>query len=186
MLDMTACQYDQESAYTVRVSNAAFLPSEGEIRVRLEGAGKIGERFVSIVAIRDLSILEHLDPIIDWTRQQVEQRFTGKSYQLSYRVYNNNGITDDHDAVHIRIPNEACVVVEGIAETEQLAEELTMMGAQLLAYAPSITEKAGRALPTLAFDGLLSAPPAYQWTINHSLTVEDPLELFKLYMLTVE
>jgi hypothetical protein len=35
-------------------------------------------------------------------------------------------------------------------------------------------------------DGVLSAPPVYRWSINHTVKVDDPLSLFKINIETVE
>jgi hypothetical protein len=36
-----------------------------------------------------------------------------------------------------------------------------------------------------AFDEVLPASPAYRWTLNHTVTVADGLELFPTHLATV-
>ena len=57
-LDMSECRYEQVAEKTTRISGAAFRPA-AEFRVKLEGAGRIGERFGwSVVRVRDARKVE--------------------------------------------------------------------------------------------------------------------------------
>jgi hypothetical protein len=51
-IDMSQCCYEQYDERTVHVTGPRYLPAS-ELRVKLEGAGKIGERYVGIVGVRD-------------------------------------------------------------------------------------------------------------------------------------
>ena len=48
-LDMSDCRYEQVDERTTRVTGPRFVPAE-RIRVKLEGSGKVGERFVGMSA----------------------------------------------------------------------------------------------------------------------------------------
>ena len=63
-LDMSECRYEQIADKTTRVTGAKFTPA-AEFRVKLEGAGKIGERYVGLVGIRDPYTIAHVDQVID-------------------------------------------------------------------------------------------------------------------------
>jgi hypothetical protein len=52
VLDMRHCRYEQYAEKTTRVTGPEFKPAT-EFRVKLEGSGKVGERYVGIVGIRD-------------------------------------------------------------------------------------------------------------------------------------
>ena len=73
-LDMSDCRYEQVAEKTTRITGAKFVPA-AEFRVKLEGAGKIGERYVGMVGIRDPYTIAHVDEVIGWARQQVRERF---------------------------------------------------------------------------------------------------------------
>src|SRR6195256_3177386 len=90
-LDMSECDYEQIAARTTRVSGAKFLPA-AEFRVKLEGAGKIGERYVGMVGIRDPYTIAPGDEVMGWARQQVRERFGDTGYELHYIVYGRDGI----------------------------------------------------------------------------------------------
>jgi hypothetical protein len=67
------------------------------LRVKLEGAGKIGERYVGIVGVRDPYTIANLDLVTAWTRQQVVKRFGDKGYDLNFTIYGRNAILGDRE-----------------------------------------------------------------------------------------
>ena len=71
-------------------ARASSRPSA--IRVKLEGAGKVGERYVGIAGIRDPYTIAHIDAVIEWARQQVRERFGDAGYELHYTVYGRDGV----------------------------------------------------------------------------------------------
>jgi hypothetical protein len=179
-LDMTDCRYEQVDAKSTRVTGQVFHPTQGRIKVKLEGSGKIGERFIGIVGIRDPYTIRNIDRVIDWARSQVEERFSGKPYQLHYTIYGKNGVMGDLEPVREIRSHELGVVVEGIAPTREMAEEVALIGSRQIFYArlPEVKGTAGTA--AFIVDGVLPAPAAYLWTLNHVLPVDDPMELFAL------
>ena len=82
--------------------------------------------------------------------------------------------------------HELGIVVEGIAETEQMAEEVTVLGTRQLLYVrlPEIQSTAGTA--ALVSNKVLLAPPAYRWTIHHTVAVDDPMELFEVHEVPID
>jgi hypothetical protein len=181
VLDMTDCRCEQEDDATARLIGGTFIPIDGCVNVTLEGVGKIGDRFVGIIGLHDPYTVQHLDELLDWTRSQIEQFFVGKSYELLCRVYGKPDTSDEVEPVQANTSPEVGIILEGIAETEQLAEELTVMAMRhLLSALPSNgTVLAGVA--DLVCDSILPAPPAYRWTINHTIGVDNPLEFFEIH-----
>ena len=185
VLDMTDCHYEQEDDATIRLTGATFIPVEGHTHVTLEGAGKVGDRVVGIIGVRDSYTMHHLDTMLAWTRSQIEQQFVGKSYELVYRVYGKPDALNALTPIVADTSPEVGILLEGIAETEQLAEELTVMAMRHLLYAPPPNGTAPAGFPDLVLDGLLSAPPAYRWTINHTIEVDDPVALFEMHEMMI-
>ena len=73
-LDMSDCRYEQIAEKTTRITGARFRRAD-EFRVKLEGAGKVGERYVGMVGIRDPYTIAHVDEVIAWARDKVRERF---------------------------------------------------------------------------------------------------------------
>jgi hypothetical protein len=176
-LDMTHCHYEQVSAKTTRVTGMQFDPAE-DFRVKLEGSGKVGERFVGLAAIRDPYTIANVDRVIDWAREQTRERFGETGWELHYSVFGRNGVMGDMEPLKARPGHELCILVQGVAPTREQAEEVAMTGTRQLFYArlPDVKGTAGGV--AFPLDEVLPASPAYHWTMNHTMAVSDPLEVF--------
>ncbi len=177
MLDMTNCRYDQVTDRTTRVTGMEFVPAE-QFRVKLEGSGKVGERFVGMAGIRDPYTVANVDAVIEWARNQTIERFGPDGWELHYNVFGRDGIMGPMEPRRDQPGHELCVMVQGIAPTVEMAEEVTMTGTRQMFYArlPDVKGTAGGV--SFVLDEVLRASPAYRWTLNHTMAVDDPLELF--------
>ncbi|MEM4721217.1 MAG: acyclic terpene utilization AtuA family protein [Candidatus Methanomethylicaceae archaeon] len=186
ILDMTHCEYEQVDEKTTRITGMAFIPTKGKITIKLEGSGKVGERYIGIVGIRDPYSIQNIDKVIAWARSQVEERFLGKEYQIFYHIYGKNGVMGDLEPVKEIRSHELCIIVEGVAPTKKVAEEVTLIGSRQIFYArlPEVKGTAGTA--AFLIDGVLPAPPAYEWTVNHIVPVDDPMEFFQIHETIIE
>jgi len=184
-LDMAECVYEQIADKTTRITGARFRAAE-EFRVKLEGAGKVGERYVGMVGIRDPYTIGNVDAVIAWARDKVRERFGDSGYELHYTVYGRDGIMGALEPNRDRPAHELCILVQGVAPTADMAEELTMIGTRQMFYArlPEVKGSAGSV--AFALDEVLRASPAYRWTLNHTLRCGDPLELFPTHIVTVD
>jgi len=184
MLDMRQCRYEQVDEKTTRVTGPTFVPAR-DLRVKLEGAGKVGERYVGIAGVRDPYTVANIDRVIGWARQQVRARFGDSGYELHYHVYGKNGVMGDLEPLKDAPGHELGIVVYGIAPEAALAEEVCMMGTRQMFYArlPDVKGTAGGV--AFPLDEVMRASPAYRWTINHTMRVRDPLELFPVHLVDV-
>ena len=184
-LDMTDCVYEQFDEKTCRISNAKFIPIEGRVKVKLEGSGFVGERYMGMAGIRDPYTIKHIDKVIQWAKDQVEERLHGKDYQLSYRIFGKNGVMGDLEPVKETRSHELLVVVEGVSPDDKVAEEVTLIGTRQIFYArlPEVKGTAGTA--AFILDEVVKVSAAYEWTMNHTVAVDDPMELFPTHMITV-
>jgi hypothetical protein len=183
LLDMAKCDYKQISEKTTQVTGAKFIPSDG-IRVKLEGSGILGYRFVGIAGIRDQQTIDRVDQVIEWAKTQVRERFGDDGYELHYNVYGRDGIMGAMEPNRDNPAHELCLVVQGVAPTKEMAEELTLTATRQLFYArlPDVKGTAGGV--SFVFDEVLQASPACTWTLNHTMSVADGLELFPTTMTT--
>ena len=181
-IDMSGCVYEQFDERTTRVTGPKFIPAP-ELRVKLEGAGKIGERYVGIVGVRDPYTIARIDEVIAWARQQVRERFGETGYQLTYTVYGRDGIMGELEPLRHKPGHELCIVVQGIAPTKEMAEEVCITGTRQMFYArlPDVKGTAGGV--AFILDEVMPASPAYRWTVNHTVRIDDPMELFPVHMI---
>jgi hypothetical protein len=154
------------------------------VRVKLEGAGKVGERFVGICGIRDPYTIANVDQVIEWARTQVRARFGSSGYELHYNVYGRDGVMGDLEPLRDQPGHELCIMVQGVAPSAKMAEEVAMIGLRQMFYArlPDVKGTAGSV--SFPLDEVLHASPAYRWTLNHTVAVRDPMELFPIHMTT--
>lgn len=187
MLDMTDCSYEQFDTRTTRVTGPRFVPST-EIRVKLEGAGKVGERYMGFAGVRDPYTIARIDEVIAWARQAVRERFGDESeggYELHYQVYGRDGVMGKLEPLRDRPAHELGILVFGVAPTAQMAEEVALTGTRQMFYArlPDVKGTAGGV--AFPLDEVVRVSPAYRWTLNHTVRVDDPMELFEVNTITV-
>ena len=113
-IDMSRCHYEQYDGRTVRVTGPTYAPAS-ELQVKLEGAGKIGERYVGIVGIRDPYTIVNIDRVTSWARQQVAESFGDTGYELHFTIYGRNAIIGEREPLKARPGHELGVVVQGVA-----------------------------------------------------------------------
>jgi len=185
-LDMQNCVYEQFDEKTCRITNPKFIPIEGKVKVKLEGSGKVGERYLGMAGIRDPYTIKNIDKVIDWAKAQVKERFDGEDYQLSYRIFGKNGVMGDLEPIKETKSHELLVVVEGVAPTKKMAEEITLIGTRQIFYArlPEVKGTAGTA--AFVVDEVIEISPAFEWTMNHTVAVDDPTELFPITMIDID
>lgn len=183
-IDMRDCVYEQYDERTTRVTGPRYVPSD-ELRVKLEGAGKVGERYVGIVGVRDPYTISRIDEVIAWAKAAVRERFGPDGYQLSYTVYGRDGVMGELEPLRHRLSHELCIVVQGVAPTKEMAEEVCMTGSRQMFYArlPNVKGTAGGV--AFLLDEVMPASPAYRWTLNHTMRVDDPLEIFPVHMIEI-
>ena len=183
-LDMTHCRYEQFDERTTRITGSRFIPDK-KTRVKLEGSGKVGERYVGLCGIRDPYTIAHVDQVIEWARDKVRERFGDTGYQLHYNVYGRDGVMGELEPLRDQPGHELCLMVQGVAPTREMAEELTMIGLRQMFYArlPDVKGTAG----SVAFplDEVLHASAAYRWTMNHTVAVDEDMELFTTHMVDI-
>ena len=122
--------------------------------------------------------------MIAWARRQVVERFGEDGFELHYSVYGRNGVMGAMEPT-ISPAHELCILVQGVAPTAEMAEEVAMIGTRQMFYArlPDVKGTAG----SVAFplDEVMRASPGYRWTLNHIMAVDDPLELFPTDIATI-
>ena len=97
-------------------------------------------------------------------------------------MYGRNGVMGELDPLKDQPGHEVGVLVFGVAPTAEMAEEVTLTGTRQMFYArlPDVKGTAGGV--AFPLDEVVKVSPGYRWTLNHTMRVEDPLELFDLHV----
>lgn len=183
-LDMSQCHYEQLTEKTTRITGSRFTPDE-HIRVKLEGSGKVGERYIGLCGIRDPYTIANVDRVIGWAKEKVRERFGDTGYELHYKVYGRDGVMGDLEPLKDQPGHELCIMVQGVAPTQEMAEELTLIGLRQMFYArlPDVKGTAGSV--SFPLDEVVKASAAYRWTLNHTMPVDDINTLFPTHLIHV-
>ena len=184
-LDMRHCIYEQFDKKTTRITGPEFIPIDGKIKVKLEGAAFVGERYVGVAGVRDPYTIKNIDKVVDWARSQAEHDLAGEDYKLHFHIFGKNGVMGDLEPIKEIRSHELGIVVEAVAKTKELAKEAATIGTRQIFYArlPEVKGTAGTA--AFLFDEVLPGSPAYRWTLNHTIEVNDAMDLFDLNEMVV-
>jgi len=186
LVDMSECRYEQSGPKSTRVTGPRFVPSPRP-RVKLEGAGKVGERRLAVVGIRDPETIGRIDRAIAWAKERLNERFgpIGGDYQVYYHLYGRNAVMGAMDPTPPANPHELGVVVEVVCRDGKRAEEICALASRNLFYArlPDVKGTAGAA--ALMADEVLVGKAGYEWTLNHVMEVDDVCAPFRTRFETI-
>lgn len=182
ILDMHDSKYRAETDRITRVSKSKFIPSpDGSYKVKLEGAGEVGERVYHFVGIRDTRAIENIDRILEDTRKKVSD-IIGPSrddqYELYFHVYGRNAVMKDLEPVERTQSHELAVVIEVVSRDEELATSVAKCAKFRFFYMsyPGQMNSSGGSVALLTDEPLYPKNKCYRWTIDHLLKLKDPLD----------
>lgn len=183
-IDMTRCAYAQYDEKTTRVTGSRYI-QRPEYRVKLEGAGKVGERCYIIAGIRDPENIKRVDAALAWAEGMIQEQFPlGDKYQVYFHIYGRNGVMGSLETLRNAVSHELCLAVEAIAPTLAQAETLVKLAARSLFYARIETKGTAGGAAYLTED-VLTGKSVYRWTMNHVMAIPDPYCLFPITVETV-
>jgi hypothetical protein len=187
-VDMSDCRYEQFDEKTTRATGARWVPA-AQPMAKLEGSGKVGERRLAIVGMREPYMIANIEKAIAWARARLNERFGTPEeggWQVFYHLYGRDGVMGPMDPTPPANPHELGIVVETLCADGKRAEEICALAARNLFYArlPEVKGTAGAA--ALMSDEVMVGKPGYEWTLNHVIPVTSATELFRARSLTVD
>ncbi|MDR7523316.1 MAG: acyclic terpene utilization AtuA family protein [Armatimonadota bacterium] len=187
VLDLRHCHYEAVDTRRTRVTGARWIPAPA-YTVKLEGAGRVGSRAFAFAALRDPHAIGLVDQMERWARAKVEERYgppgAGR-YELFFRVYGRDGVLGPREPHPEATGREVALMIEVVAPTDDEAQIIAALAQRNFFFArfPGLRGTAGTA--ALPVDEVFLGRPAYSWTINHLLTLEDPCELFPMRVVDI-
>lgn len=191
LLDMRDSKFEQFSERTVKVSGSKWVKDETGYKVKLEGAEKVGYRSIFIAGARDPAYLRNIDWILDFAKQRIIDEFdkkglkAGTNYHIVYHVYGRNGVMGSLEPQREITSNELGIILEIVAETQELAQEICYFGKYGLVWCNfegRVTTAGNLAYPYSP--SILDTGPVYRLSIHHLLDIED-LCMFPIKMVEV-
>jgi Acyclic terpene utilisation family protein AtuA len=179
-LDTSRATYLQLDPRTVRVTGSAFRLEP--YTVKLEGATRIGDRSISVCAIRDPKMMAQLDPFLAAVGRAVETQAAAQGlslaeFRLMFRRYGTSGVMRDWEPDPDRLSNEVCVLTEVVADTQDIAHGVMNMANRELLHRgyPGRQHASGNvAFPYSPL--VIDCGPAFRFSVWHAMELDDPME----------
>lgn len=188
LVHLTDCTFTQYDARTVEVKGAWL--EEVPVRLKLEGAGFQGYRFVGIVGVRDPLTIEHLDEFLAYAKMRVVNNNPtltfGEDYQVHVHPYGAGAIMGEREADRRHPPTELGIVVEVMALDPEVARMVCRMYRKTLMVAVYPGQKASTGKAAIMADEELKGMDSYKWTIYHTMAVTSGLEHSRVVVDTVD
>jgi len=182
LLDKSTTRIEQADPRTVRVEGTTHSPRA--YSVLLEGAKFLGWRTISILGVRNARMIAQLSEILRQEKVSAEHRFSALGhFEINYHVYGLGAVLAESEFRHDLPPTEAGVVIDVVADTKQLAHDITEDLALKIAFSrySGRTTTAGN-VAYLFSPNVIDAGQAFDTGIYHELPLADPLEVFKIEM----
>lgn len=175
VLHTEEAEYIQVDNRTVKVTGSSYETKEKTLK--LEGAGPVGYQTISLVGIKDKSVLSDPEAWIHELSKNViaeieELGIPKEKYSFSLRPYGWNAVSDGAIPEHY-IPNEIGILLVVNATTQQLATKIAkIFNPKLLHFSLNKYEP----MPSFAFPfspAEIERGPIYEFKLHHVLEVED-------------
>jgi len=166
----------------VRVEGSRFEAASPST-IKLEGSAISGYETVSMVGIRDPSILRFIDEWADGLKSVLDKSVghllgLDQNYRIDLRRYGSDGVLGELDPAS-EAPREALILVKIRASDQQTATAIAKIANPLLLHMPL---PAMTHLPSFAFPfspAEIERGPSYEFVLNHSVIVASESELFR-------
>lgn len=168
---------EPEGARAVRISGTTF--QERPYTVLLEGAGLEGWRSIAIQGVRNPRMIAHIDDIVAQEKSSVEAQFRDAGrFNIYPHLYGRGAVLGRSEQMGYAVSNELCLVLDVVAESQQLAHDVTEDLALKIAFSryEGRTTTAGN-VAYLFSPNIIDAGQAFSTTIYHEMPVADPLEI---------
>jgi len=181
VVDVSDADFVQVDRQTVRVSGSRYQPAR-TLKIKLEGARRIGARAFTIAGTRDRHVIENLDLIEQAVATAVRRNLDAKAleggYQLHFRHYGGNGVLGELEPC-TSLPAETGILIEVVAPTQSAASYVLSLARSSYLHCtfPGRKATAGNlAFPFSPSD--FEGGDVYDFSVYHLMTVADQNALF--------
>lgn len=192
-LDINDAYYEAISNRAVMVLGSKFIPRKPQT-VKLEGAEFVGYQSIVIGSIRDPVIIRQINPWMERLKQKVRERAedlyeekpTRDGIKIFYHVYGKNGTMGVLEPNKETQSHELCLIIEVTANTQEVASTIASSARHIALHLP-VPEWSGliTGLATPYNPAHIERGPVYRFNLNHVLEIEDPMEVFKIEMVSL-
>jgi hypothetical protein len=180
----TGASYVALDERRVRVEGSGFKTAAPTIK--LEGSAISGYETISMVGIRDPSIVRSIDAWAEGLkaamRTRMERLLSSGDILLDLRIFGWDGVLGDLEPPATAPPRETLVVLKVRASDQKTATAVAKMANPLLNHMPL---PGMSHLPSFAFPfspAEIERGPSYEFVLNHSVIVASESELFRTFI----
>jgi hypothetical protein len=166
----------------VRAKGAKWIPAP--YTVLMEGATSVGFRAICVLGVRDPRLLEQIRTWSDLAEEQTRERFGAelfddKRIQMSTRIFGLDAVLGPLEREQTVTGHEASVIVDVVAETQELANEVAYYAFIRLFIGPYPGRKttAGNAAAPF-MPVVIPVGEVFTFGVYHLLPLEDPCAPF--------
>jgi hypothetical protein len=188
-LNTADCRIEAVSDRAVRISGMRWEPQP--YTVKLEGAEFAGYSAMTIAGTRDPGLIGRLDEFLKTVREAVAFKTSGfnvraDDYQLVFRLYGRNGVMGDWEPERDAVSHEIGIVVEAIAETQEIANAVTAIARVTLLHTDfpgRLCKEGNMAFPFSPSD--IERGATYRFSLRHVVAPDDPHQMFPIEYSTI-
>ena len=170
-------QYQALDAHRTRVSGAQWRP-RAQATLKIEGAARLGERWVLLAGVADPTLLASLDEILQVVEARVRALLPGH-WSMHPHIYGQGAVRALPQAQHSQ--HEAGLVIEFVAPTADLARTAAGVFKQNLLHHGFAGRLCSAGNLAFAFTpSELDAGTAYRFVLYHVMQAAPLDEIFRL------
>ena len=189
VINVREADFRQVDRQTVRVAGSRFTSSGRNLKIKLEGARRVGSRAFTMAGVRDRHVIESLDyiehAVTAAVRRNIDATAAERGYQLHFRYYGKDAVLGEL-APAGPLPSEVGILIEAIAPTQALASYVLSLARSSYLHCPFPGRKAtagNLAFPFSPSD--FEGGDVYEFSVYHLMAVADENALFPVDMITV-
>src|SRR5215204_6559547 len=192
-IDSYEARYEALSDRAVRVRGSQFRKSN-RVTIKLEGAELAGYQSIIIGGVREPFILRQLDSWLDGMKLKFEARvqemFGGQigpdDYDIHVRVYGRDAVMGKPEPDRDQIGHEVGLLFTITTAEETASDAIAKTFAHFAVHYPIPEWRgliSGIAYPMAPTH--VNRGPVYRFNLNHVVTPDDPLEMFRTEFMEV-
>jgi Acyclic terpene utilisation family protein AtuA len=177
-LDISDAVVEQLDTRTVKVSGGTWV--DQPYTIKIEGVRCVGYRTITLLAVRDPTLVGQIDTFVDSVHRMVTEKFDleGSGTLFHVKVLGKNAVLDGAEPVQVP-GHELCLLVTVVAPTQELSTAICAFARGRFFFGDYAGRKSisGNVAVPLS-PGDLELGASYVWSIWHALPLDDPCEPF--------
>jgi hypothetical protein len=172
---------------SVRISGSTFEPAS-RYTVKLEGVEPAGFQSIALCSYNDSVLLEELPSWLDRCRTEIDTKLkrvfgdAAKTATLTIRTYGAGNGSDLYQLRSLSIPGaDVIFIVDAVAPSQEMATSFATVAWHTLIHFPPSGWRGGLVTGAWPFNPpVIERGLMYRFNVNHVISVDDPLEAFRI------